>query len=134
MILSMERIREVLDNSPLLLPDDWQDLHVAAMQDPTEGAEWLPYYKLNSTLNIMALGVAQGALARAIELLGPNDDITLRMRGAYQHASELYLLSLMPAGIGPNTDPESINNSKAAVERERATLAAQLEKLKGIKS
>ena len=49
--IDLDRLRELFGDSPHLLNDaDLAALLVSANADPHEGAEWLPYYKVASSI------------------------------------------------------------------------------------
>lgn len=92
------RVREVLQNTPLLEPADFAHLTEQANADAGEGLDWLPYYKI-------ALGVLMHAFGRlhaaADQHTTPGTVAHRRRLAVIAEAELLARLSCRPCGIGP---------------------------------
>lgn len=116
--LTVDRVRDVLADSPLLSDGDFVSLTNSANADPGEGADWLPYYKLSLAVLMQAFGevmATAGYLAESAEAVAPGR--TAAARRVLRQAEQMARLSLRPCGIGPDTTPERAAEVDAATER-----------------
>lgn len=105
-MLTEERLEEVLKLcGEDFTSGDTDELLAAANADPQEGPEWLPYYKLAVAMNAQTIGYLCGLLERWI-VTGVDDVTTFRT--ALKVARDELAASMIPCGVGPHTDAETV--------------------------
>ena len=104
-MLTEERLEEVLKLVGDDFTGDTDELLAAANADPEEGAEWMPYYKLAVAMNAQTIGYLCGLLERW--KVNGVDDVT-EFRTALKVARAELAASMVPCGIGPQTDAETV--------------------------
>lgn len=123
MLLTIDRVREVLKNSPLLTDEDWIDLYKAANEDPDETTEWLPYYKLQTSLLCMAIGSSNTALNTALVFLRNSHPAeAVKVERVLKESMATFLLSLYPVGLGPGATLEAFARNDKFIEIQKQKL------------
>lgn len=102
--LTEDRLLEVLKPfGELYTSEDAERFLCSANADPHEGADWLPYYKLALAMNAHTIGLLASALRRAARL------VPLTRGAGFERiilaARQEFAASMVPCGIGPQTDP-----------------------------
>lgn len=109
MLIDMDRVRGIIQDSPDLNADDLAGLLDMANADPEEGPDWLPYYKLAVGLDSHALGCLDGAVLAAIKAMEGDPTkakIVRAITNLRDAAQRLMRLSSRSCGIGPDRTPE----------------------------
>lgn len=99
--LTPDQVRAACQNCPLIDAELFALLVRGANADPDEGPEWLPYYKLASSLLMYAFG----NMARAA--LTPQQFEESHRQQVMRDALVLAKLSNRICGLGPNDSPEA---------------------------
>lgn len=121
-LLSPERVRAVLGDSPLIDAEFVADMVKSANSDAKEGAEWLPYYKVALGVLARAFGELETVALFGIRAAATDDDLSVGrfavIREQLDHARWLFKVHLRPIGIGPDESPERAAQVDASIEEE----------------
>lgn len=96
-----------------LTDEEVKDIASDSSLDPTEGVEWLPFYKAA----LGQLAGCTGGLFGMLQRIGITDDA----REAVWELKRMFELNLLLCGIGANSNIEDSVKSRAKVEYELIT-------------
>lgn len=114
--LARERAVEVLGAfASEFTADEIDGFLVTAHADPHEGADWLPYYKLAIGIQCGVMGYLSALVLRLME--DQPKERVLNYLIALRKADRERAAAMMPCGIGPRTDAETVSRITAKCMR-----------------